>query len=134
MQSNDASAITSPNLMNMKRFRNLEIVNHENKAVGNIQDYILNVLDLSIDYVVVSLETSLGIKDKLYILPWQALKLDNNDLRFILPIDVTKLRNAPGYHSDWPETPEESLLAEVNNFYSEISKKSISDTRIQNIN
>ncbi len=130
MQYNNARSITSPNLMNMKRFRNLEVVNHEKKLVGKIQDYILNVLDLSIDYVIVSLEVPLGIKDKLYIFPWQALKLDNDELRFILPVDVKKLRNAPGYSSDWPDTPEDSLLVRVDNFYSDICKNNISDTKV----
>lgn len=125
MLATNKKSITPPNLMNMKRFQNLELINHKDQLVGKIQDYILSVHDLSVDYVVVSPDASLSIKDKLFIVPWSALRLADNELHFILPIELEELRNAPGYSSDWPDTPDQILLDKVEDFYRKIFTRSI---------
>ncbi|RYE56007.1 MAG: PRC-barrel domain containing protein, partial [Sphingobacteriales bacterium] len=91
-----------PNVMAMNKFRDVDIYNDEGHQIGKIQDYILSVLDFNIDYVVVSFESLLGIKDKLFIVPWSAFIFNGHNNRFVLPLEKHQLQDAPGYSSDWP--------------------------------
>jgi hypothetical protein len=45
----------------------------------------------------------LGIGDKLFAIPWQALQLDPDNKCFVLDVDKEMLDNAPGFDKDhWP--------------------------------
>lgn len=108
---------SGPSLMMVNKFQDLEVFNHLNQPIGKIQDYILNILDLSIDYVIMSFDAMSGIKDKVFVVPWQALILDEDTKRFILPFDKKQLGSAPGFSADCADSPGQSLLMQVDEFY-----------------
>lgn len=108
---------SGPSLMTVNKIRGLDVFNHLNQPLGKIQDYILNVLDLSFDYVVMSFDAMSGIKHTMFIVPWQALTLDEKNKRFILPFYKYQLRSAPGFNTGWPDPPTPSLLREIDAFY-----------------
>ena len=46
----------------------------------------------------------LGMGDKLFAVPWDALTLDEDRKCFVLDADKGKLENAPGFDKDnWPD-------------------------------
>lgn len=108
---------SGPSLMMVNKFQDLEVFNHLDQPIGKIQDYVLNILDLSIDYVIMTFDAMSGIKDKVFVVPWQALILDEDTKRFILPFDKNQLRSAPGFAADCAESPEQSLLIKADEFY-----------------
>ena len=71
-----------------------------------------------VSYVVVSSGGFLGIGDKLFAVPWEAVQVDGAEhaLRF----DVTKerLEEAPGFDQDnWPDFADQTWGASVHEFY-----------------
>ncbi len=56
-----------------------------------------------ISYAVLSFGGFLGMGDRLFAVPWQALKLDTENKRFTLNVSKEQLKNAPGFDKDhWP--------------------------------
>jgi len=60
----------------------------------------------------------LGIGDKLFAVPWVALKLDTKNKRFTMDVDKERLEMAPGFDKDrWPDMADETWSKEVHSFY-----------------
>jgi len=63
----------------------------------------------------------LGIADKLFAVPWKALKLDTENKRFILNVDKERLEAAPGFDKDaWPTMADETWARTVHVYYGAI--------------
>ena len=60
----------------------------------------------------------LGIGEKLFAVPWNALKLDTVNKRFILDIDKDRLNDAPGFDKDaWPRMADQKWATQVHSYY-----------------
>jgi hypothetical protein len=60
----------------------------------------------------------MGMGDKLFAVPWQALHLDTVNKRFVLDIDKQQLQNAPGFDKDaWPDMADEQWARHIHSFY-----------------
>ena len=59
-----------------------------------------------------------GIGEKLFAIPWSALKLDTVKKRFTLDISKDRLEAAPGFDKDaWPRMADESWAMQVHAYY-----------------
>ena len=71
-----------------------------------------------IGYAVLSYGGFLGMGDRLFAVPWQALKLDTQNKRFTLNASKDQLMNAPGFDKDhWPAMADTSWASDVRKFY-----------------
>jgi len=73
-----------------------------------------------IAYVVLSFGGFLGMGNKLFAIPWEALILDTDQHVFILNVDRERLENAPGFDKDnWPDNAkyEAGWLFDVYEYY-----------------
>jgi hypothetical protein len=69
-------------------------------------------------YAVLSFGGILTLGEKLFAVPWDALKLDRKNKRFTLDVDKERLINAPGFDSGhWPDMADETWSNEVHSFY-----------------
>jgi hypothetical protein len=60
----------------------------------------------------------LGVGDKLFAVPWRALKLDTDNKCFILDVDKDRLRDAPGFDKDhWPSMADTQWASKVHSYY-----------------
>ncbi len=81
-----------------------KVVNEADEDLGKIEEIMLHVPSGRIAYAVLSFGGFLGMGDKLFAIPWEALKLDEDRKCFVLGIDKGKLKNAPGFDKDhWPD-------------------------------
>ena len=54
----------------------------------------------------------------MFAVPWQALKLDTANKRFLLNVSKDKLKNAPGFDKDhWPSMADTAWATDVHAFY-----------------
>ena len=86
-----------------------KVLNTAGEQLGNIKDLMIDLDDGQIAYAVLSFGGFLGMGDKLFAIPWEALTLDLDtaDHAFILDMDKEVLKNAPGFDKDdWPGTAE----------------------------
>jgi sporulation protein YlmC with PRC-barrel domain len=80
-----------------------EVYNHENESLGKIKEIMIHVESGEIEYAVLSFGGLLGMGEKLFAVPWQALCLDVTNQRIILDMSKRKLQKMPGFDKNcWP--------------------------------
>lgn len=86
--------------------------------LGDVQEIMLDVYDGSIAYAVLSFGGFLGMGDKLFAVPWKALKLVQDDEYFLLDVDKDVLEAAPGFDKDnWPDFSDPNWGQEIHDHY-----------------
>src|SRR5512134_2067950 len=99
-----------PHVLSASTVTNDAVVNRRGEDLGKIEDVMLDVDDGRVAYAVVSFGGFLGIGEKLFAVPWNALQLDADNHRFILDVPREKLENAPGFDkSNWPDFADRSF-------------------------
>lgn len=94
------------------------IYNPAEEKLGKVEDIMIDVTDGRVAYVVLSFGGVMGMGDKLFAVPWQALRLDEEKHRFILDVPKERLKDAPGFDKDnWPDMDAESFGTEIYDFY-----------------
>jgi sporulation protein YlmC with PRC-barrel domain len=94
------------------------VVNAKGEDLGNIEDIMIHMDSGRIAYAVLSFGGILGIGDKLFAVPWEALTLDEDQKQFILNVDKQFLENAPGFDKDsWPDMADPQFKSSVYKFY-----------------
>ncbi|SOD39932.1 PRC-barrel domain-containing protein [Nitrosovibrio sp. Nv4] len=109
-----------PRLMGANWPIGMNIYNPKGEKLGNIKEVMLDVEAGSVAYAVLSFGGFLGIADKLFAVPWNALtlKLETLDKRFILDAEKERLESAPGFDKDnWPDMADQSWIDQIHSYY-----------------
>lgn len=97
-----------------------DVKNRAGEDLGNVEEIMLDVNSGRIAYAVLSFGGFLGLGDKYFAIPWDALTVDTADHSLVLGVDKDTLENAPGFDkNDWPETlgGDDAWLVEVYDHY-----------------
>lgn len=109
---------SGPQLMGANTLIDNDVYNQNNESLGNIKEIMLDTISGKVCYVVLSYGGFLGMGKKLFAVPWQALKLDTDNKRYVLNIDAAKLDSAPGFDKDhWPNMADEKWADSIHSFY-----------------
>jgi hypothetical protein len=93
-------------------------VNHQKEDLGKIEHLMVDLANGRIAYAVLSFGGFLGMGDKLFAIPWSALKVDTVEKQFILNLDKEVLKSAPGFDKDhWPNMADLNWANGVFTFY-----------------
>jgi sporulation protein YlmC with PRC-barrel domain len=93
-----------------------KVENLQGEDLGTIKDLMVNIRSGQIEYVILDYGGFLGIGNKLFAVPFEALTINEEKEVFILNRDKEYLEKAPGFDRDhWPET--NSHYTEVNNYW-----------------
>ena len=88
------------------------------ESLGDIQDLMVDLTTGRVAYAVVSFGGLLGIGNKLFAVPLQALKQDAADKSFVLNTSKEALDNAHGFDKDhWPDFADRTWQTEVHKHY-----------------
>lgn len=94
------------------------VVNRQDESLGKIEDLMIDLDRGRIAYAVLSFGGVLGIGDKLFAIPWQALSFDPAQKRFILGVDKSLLDRAPGFDkNNWPDMADPAWGAQLYGYY-----------------
>lgn len=105
-------------LMSANTITGDEVCNLQDEKLGKIQDVMLDMTNGKIRYAVLASGGFLGIGDRLFAVPWKALKQDKENNRFMLDVDVERLKNAPGFDKDhWPNMADATWNSTVESYY-----------------
>ncbi len=110
--------MTHPNFLSVSMLKGHEVVNMAKEGLGKIEDLMIDLENDRISYAVLSFGGFLGMGNKLFAIPWQAieLKLYEHTLIITLNIDKEVLKKAEGFDKDkLPLTHEE--LFKIYNHY-----------------
>ena len=71
-----------------------------------------------VDYAVLSFGGFLGMGDKLFAVPLEAMKLSPKEKGFVLDVDKERLKQAPGFDKKhWPAASDRAFGTKVYNYY-----------------
>jgi sporulation protein YlmC with PRC-barrel domain len=111
-----------PELMSTDTLSGNDVYNSDGEDLGEVKDFMLNMSDGKVGYAVLSFGTFLGMGEKLFAVPWDALTLDTENKRFILNVDKARLKTAPGFDKNhWPNMADQSWAREIHTYYGTIS-------------
>ncbi len=115
----DAKAGPGPKVMAADTLEGDDIVNTANEKLGKLEHIMIHVPTGRVAYAVLSFGGFLGMGDKLFAIPWRALRIDPPDHRFIVDVDKeTLVKNAPGFDKDqWPSMADEQWARDVHAYY-----------------
>jgi sporulation protein YlmC with PRC-barrel domain len=118
MYKDSSSHGPGPELMGADTLIGDSVVNAQHENLGDIKEIMLHVRSGQLAYAVLSFGGFLGMGNKLFAVPWQALNLDTVNKRFVLDVDKERLKNAPGFDSDaWPDMSDMGWSSEIHSFY-----------------
>src|SRR6202166_4401575 len=107
-----------PALMGADTLLGNDVYNPRDEKLGTIKEFMIDMGTGRINYAVLSYGGFLGMGDRLFAVPWQALKLDTSNKRFTLNATKEQLKNAPGFDKDhWPAMADSTWVTDVHNFY-----------------
>jgi sporulation protein YlmC with PRC-barrel domain len=107
-----------PTLMGAETLIGNDVYNTADENLGSIKELMIEMSTGKISYAVLSYGGFLGMGDRLFAVPWAALKLDTVNKRFKLNASKELLKNAPGFDKDhWPSMADATWVTDVHNFY-----------------
>ena len=107
-----------PNVLAADTLTGDKVVNHQKEDLGKIEHLMIDLTNGRIAYAVLSFGGFLGMGDKLFAIPWSALKVDTVEKQFILNLDKEVLKSAPGFDKDhWPNMADLNWANGVFKFY-----------------
>jgi uncharacterized protein YjbJ (UPF0337 family)/sporulation protein YlmC with PRC-barrel domain len=112
------STLTHSRVMPVSMFFDYRVINPAEEDLGKIEDIAIDLESGRIVYAVLSFGGFLGFGDKLFAIPWEALKLSSEEDEFILHVSKEALENAPGFDKDhWPEMADRQWGAGIYDYY-----------------
>ncbi len=94
------------------------VQNAAGEDLGEINELMIDLDKGRIAYAVLSFGGFLGLGDKLFAIPWEALNIGPEGDVFILNVPREKLDNAPGFDKDnWPDMADSSWGETLHTYY-----------------
>jgi len=95
-----------------------DVYNPKGEKLGSIKELMLDIESGRVCYAVLSFGGFLSLGEKLFAVPWSALKVDTENKRLIMDTDEERLKNAPGFDSDnWPNMADSTWEKNVHAYY-----------------
>jgi len=114
----NASEGPGPALMGADTLLGNDVYNRDGESLGDIKEFMIDMASGKIAYAVLSFGGLLGMGDKLFAVPWAALKLDTANKRFTLGVPKDVLKDAPGFDKKrWPSMSDKTWARGVHTFY-----------------
>jgi sporulation protein YlmC with PRC-barrel domain len=95
-----------------------QVQNSAGEDLGKVDEIMIDIPAGKVAYAVLSFGGFLGMGNKLFAVPWSALRVDEDKKHFILDVDKKKLENAPGFDKDnWPDMADTSWGTRIFSYY-----------------
>lgn len=118
MYKQNSGAGPGPYLMGADTLVGNGVVNSQDEDIGDIKEIMLDMSDGKVSYAVLSFGSFLGMGEKLFAVPWKALKLDTEHKRFVLDVNKDRLQTAPGFDKDkWPNMADQVWAKSIHSYY-----------------
>ncbi|NGZ94593.1 MAG: photosystem reaction center subunit H [Nitrospira sp. WS110] len=109
---------TQPEIVKGSKMIGKSVQTMTGKEIGKIEDLAIDELDGQVRYVVLSFGGILGLGEKYFAIPWEALHLSDNKNHFALAVTEKELEQAPGFDkNNWPDFADPVYYATIYEFY-----------------
>jgi sporulation protein YlmC with PRC-barrel domain len=107
-----------PQVMAADTLQGDSVRNDAGEDLGEITDIMIDVPTGRVAYAVMSVGGVLGIGDKLFAIPWSALRLDTENKCFRMNVAKERFEQAPGFDKDhWPTMADQRWAEDIHSFY-----------------
>ncbi|HEV2969507.1 MAG TPA: PRC-barrel domain-containing protein [Pirellulales bacterium] len=108
--------VSVPKTFRMTKLHGTEVRNLQNEKLGTVADFVVNMDTGTINYIALGSGGVLGVGEKLFAIPFNELqmKLDGNNMFFVVNVSKTKLDNAKGFDKEhWPDTAPAGFAEQI---------------------
>lgn len=110
--------MTNPTVLSSSSIAGDDVRNPSGEDLGKIKDLMIDLTSGTVRFAVVSFGGFLGMGDKLFAVPFDALTVDADNECFVLDADREKLENAPGFdENNWPNFADQSIVDAHTSYY-----------------
>lgn len=107
-----------PRILSATSIAGTKVKNLDGNNIGEIQDLMIDFQTRNVVYAVLSFGGFMGIGDKYFAIPVEALNFDSKEERIILDVDKKRLENAPGFDKDnWPMEASPEFVQSIYEHY-----------------
>ena len=109
---------TTPRFLSASTLSGDTVKNHKDESLGDLKDIMMDTTNGKIAYAVLSFGGVLGLGEKLFAVPWEALKIDGDNKQLLLNVDKDQLKDAPGFDKDhWPNFADPAFSDRMRSYY-----------------
>jgi sporulation protein YlmC with PRC-barrel domain len=109
---------TTQPIMSAHTLKGDAVRNAAGEDLGKIEDFMLDMGTGRVRYAVLSFGGVLGIGNKLFAVPPEALTIDTKNECLVLDADKESLQDAPGFDKDnWPNFADATLGQQIYEYY-----------------
>lgn len=109
---------TAPRFLSASTLSGDAIKNPQGDSLGDLKDIMIDVTSGKVAYGVLSFGGIMGMGDKLFAVPWDALSLDADKKCLTLNVDKDRLKDAPGFDKDhWPNFADPAFADQLRGYY-----------------
>ena len=95
-----------------------KVRNAAGEDLGKVDEIMIDIASGKIAYAVLSFGGILRMGNKLFAVPWGALRVDEDEKCFILDVDKKTLESAPGFDKDnWPDMADTTMMNRIYSHY-----------------
>lgn len=92
--------------------------NSTGEDLGKVDEIMIDIPTGRVAYAVLSFGGFMRMGNKLFAVPWDALKVDEDQKCFILDVEKSRLENAPGFDKDnWPDMADRAWGSQIYSYY-----------------
>ena len=84
-----------PRVLSASTLNGDDVYNPRGDKLGSIKELMLDIENGKVCYAVLSFGGFLSLGEKLFAVPWSALKVDTENKRFTMDTDEERMKNAP---------------------------------------
>ena len=91
-----------------------KVRNSAGDDLGSVDEIMIDIPSGRVAYVVLSFGGVLGMGNKLFALPWESMRVDEDEKCFICDVDKQTLENAPGFDkNNWPDMADSAFASRI---------------------
>jgi len=95
-----------------------EVKNAEGENLGHVKDIMIDTDNNRVAYFVLSFGGMLGMGDKLFAIPPEAIRMDKSAECFVLNVEKERLKKAKSFDKDnWPDMADSTFRRNLYQHY-----------------
>ncbi len=117
-QGEVAQAKDKSGVLKASQLIGMKVEGTDGKKLGDIKDLVVDREDGSVDYAVLDFGGIIGIGDKYFAVPWEALQLAPDNKKLLLDVSKKELKDAPGFDKkNWPDLSDREQVVVIYEYY-----------------
>ena len=118
LQAEVAQAKDKSGVLKASQLIGMKVEGTDGKKLGDIKDLVVDPEDGSIDYAVLDFGGLVGIGDKYFAVPWQALQFAPDNKKLLIDVSKKELKDAPGFDKkNWPDLSNQEQVMVIYEYY-----------------